>query len=169
MAKRRGCGCLGRLLGLVLAGALVAAPIWLMLPDEAVGQVLAWIYPSGGLNLADPELIETWKAILAGGGGLAAALLLALLMALARAGRRAGAEPVPPALKRLKRAVAGGRPEAIVAAAEEAAAGLGAEAVEHLLTALQGGLPEEARQAVAAALYRIGRAVTAEVELHPRR
>jgi hypothetical protein len=116
----------------------------------------------------DPDLVATWKAILADGAGLVVALLLGVLLGIARAGARRPKRPAPELL-RLRRAVARGDEAQVAAAADDVARHLGEEAVDDLLAALGRDLGVETRRAVAAALFRLGRGLTAEVEMLPAR
>lgn len=169
-ATRQGLGLPVRLLLLLVAVAAGAAPVFLYLADEQIQALLGWIFPPG-LDLADGELLATWRALLAAAAGLLVCLLL-LIVALAarrrgrlRRARLAAAAP----LTELRAAIASGDSMAIEQAARRIAAEQGDEVVPELIAELDRGLDEATRQALAATLYKLGRAVTAEVELGPRR
>ncbi|MBI5832445.1 MAG: hypothetical protein HZB16_09080 [Armatimonadetes bacterium] len=166
--KRQRGGCLGRMVGVAAAAALVAVPVGLALPDDLVGRVLATVYPGGGWDLGDPQLVESWRWIIGGAAGLLAALALVVLSAVARRrSRRAVRRDTVEA--QLAKAVRGGDLETVRACAEQLSVTAGAEAVPVLMAALEAPLDDETRRALAAALYRLGRAVTAEISPRPRR
>ncbi len=158
--------CLGRLLLVVIGAAAAAVPVFLALGDDLVRQLLALVYPVDRYDLHDPDLLVTWRLLLAAAAGLGVCLVLVGL--LGRLRRRVRAEAVAPdPLQALRDAVAAGDGLAVEAAAERAV-DLGDVAVADLLGALEQAPDEAARRALAAALYRVGRVVTAEVSLHPR-
>ncbi len=165
--RERG-GCLGRLVGVAAAAVLVAVPVALALPDPWVARVLAQVYPGGGWELADPQLQSTWRWLLGSAAGLVAALAMLLLGGLTRRAKPSAAKP--DALdSRLAKALRRRDQQAIAAIAGQLGVEGGAEAVPGLLAAMQTDLDDETRHAVAAALYRLGRAVTAEVSPRPGR
>lgn len=160
-----------RLIVLLLGVLAGGTPVYLYLPDQAVTAVLSVIFrPPERYDLSAVDLLFTWRLVLAGVSGLVICVLLAIGIGVARrrAHRRAVAA-VPEPLRRLRAALSAGDETEVGAAAEAIGVSLGDEAVPDLLRALELARDDEARGRIAAALYRIGRAVTAEVELHPTR
>ncbi|MBI2303072.1 MAG: hypothetical protein HYU66_29545 [Armatimonadetes bacterium] len=161
---------LGRVGLFALAVAAGGVPVFLWLPPETMSWLLSLYYPADQLDLTNPDLQATWLAVLALAAGLVVWLVLWIILAAAsRRQRREAQAAVPPPLRALRQAMADGDPEALADAADECGRKLGDEAVGDLLAALEAGFDELTRQRVAAALYQIGRAVTAEVDLLPRR
>lgn len=160
---------LARLLLLLVAVAAVAVPCYLYLPDVWLVDGLSCYYSPDQYNLQDPNLLLAWRMIASAVAGVALCILLYFVLALGRRSRRQAVEAaLPPALRSLRRAAAKGTEAELVAAVDEAAAALSEDGVDDLLALLRREtLSDEARVAIASALYRIGRAVTAEVELHP--
>lgn len=161
-------GCLGRMVGVAAAAVLVAVPVALALPAEAVSAVLAAAYPGDGWDLSDPMLIDGWRWLLGGLAGVVTALALLVLGGLARRARRPVARRDAPEVL-LAKALRAGDMAGVCRCAEQLGAQAGAEAVPALMAALEAPLDDEARRAVAAALYRLGRAVTAEISPRPPR
>lgn len=161
-------GCLRWLLVFVVLVALVAVPVGLLLPDAVVSQALALYYSPAVYDLEAPGLVASWRWVLGGAGGLVFALLTSILIGLARRGRRPAAEQTP--LDRVQAAAAAGQVGELVTACGEVGATAGEEAVAVLTELLERADDPRARKALAAALYRVGRAVTADVSAHmPRR
>jgi pilus assembly protein TadC len=161
-------GCLPRLLLVLLAALAVAVPTWLLLPAEWVTLVLGRCYAPDQFDLTDPALVASWRLILAAALALVVLVALGLLVGLGRLGRRRRVQAAVPApLRDLRRALARRDAPAIATAASRVADSLGEEAVPDLEAALAvEALSPEQRRVVAASLYRVGRAVAAEVE-HP--
>lgn len=161
---RRGLSWPVRLLLVVVAVAAGAAPVYLLLEDAQIESVLGWIFPPG-LNLSDPDLIATWRALLATATGLIVCLLLATVALTVRRrrrrarARRQAAEP----LTELRRAIDAGDPVRLEAAARRIAEEQGDEVVPDLIAELGRATDDATRQELAATLYKLGRAVTAEV------
>lgn len=157
--------------GLLMLVAVAAGgvPVYLLLPDAAIERALGWLFPPN-LDLGDPELLTSWRGILSGAAGLLVcalfyAVVLWLRRRLARA-RRRREERAP--LAALRRALKSQDPGRISAAVREVAERRGEEVVDELVVELGRAGDPNLRLELAAALYQVGRAVTAEVELLPR-
>lgn len=154
---------------MLVAVAAGGVPVYLLLPDAAIEQALGWLFPPN-LDLGDPELLTSWRGILAGAAGLLVcalfyAVVLWLRRRLARA-RLRREERAP--LAALRRALKSHDSDRISAAVREVAERRGDEVVDDLIGELSRAGDPNLRLELAAALYQIGRAVTAEVELLPR-
>jgi len=159
-----------RLLLLLLGIAAGAVPIGLLLPDSAITALLQLSFPADQYNLTDPELLLSWRWILAGAGGVLVCLVLAIPLAvLRRKRRRARREVVPEPVRQVLDAAAIEDQAGVAEACEQVARQCGDEAVPALLQALEAARDETIRRHLAAALYRLGRVVTAETSLHLRR
>jgi hypothetical protein len=166
---RRGMGCPQRLLLLLVAVAAPAVPVYLLLPDAWITWELSFLYPRELYDLTDPSLLSTYKLIHGVVVGLIFCVGLSVVLAKLRQRRRVAAElAVPEPLRALRQAVASWDEFAVEQAADNVAATLGDEAIPDLLAALNAGFSADTRRQVAAALYRLGRVVTADVDLHPR-
>lgn len=158
-----------RLLLLALGIAAAAVPLYLFVPDSGLVWLLGQVYPPEQYQLDDPALLAAWRAIGALVGGLLVCLAFALLFGLARRLTRGKPAPQPAALRALEKALKAGDGPAVTAACEEIARSSGEEAIPPLLTALRAATEDGTRRRLAATLYQLGRAVTAEVQLHPPR
>ncbi len=169
-APRRRLPLLVRLLLVLLATAAAAVPVGLLVPDDVLSQVLALYFPPTQFDLQNADLLLSWRVMLAiAAGGLfcvVCGMVLGGLRALVRRRRRRAA---PDALRDLRQATARGDWPAVVASSRRIAETMGDEAVPELLGAIERAADAEARQVLAESLYQVGRVVTAEVSLHPRR
>lgn len=165
----RGIGCAGRLGLLLVAWVASTLVVFLALPEKLVAEGLAAQFDAARFDLNDPALLHDWRWAIASFAGLVvvAALVLVIGWSWLRH-RRQLARSVPEVLRRLRRAVQRRDAAEVGRAADEIGASLGGEAVPDLLQALDANFNDDTRRKVAAALYRLGRAVTAEVELMPR-
>jgi len=159
-----------RLLLLVLGIAAGAVPLGLLLPDSAISALLAYYYPADQYNLTNPDLLLSWRWILAGACGVVVCILLAIPLAILRRRRWKAKQPVlPEAVQRVLAAASIEDSAGVAEACEEVARRCGDEAVPPLLQALEAAGDEGIRRHLAATLYRLGRVVTAETSLHLRR
>lgn len=164
--RKRGAG--STWLGLLILAALVTVLVGLLLPLDYVQLLLALVYAPESYDLSDPVLLANWRWVLGASAGLVVLVLALLLWSLRHAARRRRELRQTPAA-RFARAVQSGNTDQIVELADLLARTGGAGEIDLLRDALEHTQKEPARQAVAAALYRLGRAVTAEVSPRPLR
>ena len=169
--KPRRLGCVSRLLLLGIGVAAGAVPVYLLLPPTALQQVVDQVFP-GRANLHDPDLLATWRGLVAAAAGVAVWLGLAVLVALGRRAMRGRGRPAATttALDDLRRAAQGPDEQALNAACDRASRELTDDEVAQVVALVEsGGLAEPARRRLAAWLYQYGRVTTAEIQLSPRR